>query len=210
MHTPEALEAARLQDEESRKLFELRQKGAAEPAQDDGAAADIEAGSEATGAAKKRVRVSAPKRMINPFGAEVSPEVSAAQVAELLARFGKVDTRSMHIDVGCARGKCIANLARKYPGWNHLGVEIRNDLCLTAVEEYIGEQREDLNLYFLGCNFALSADAILSGLPQGIRKLVSFQVCGCSCAVPICVCRLSPVLPCSSRTRGGEASTCGG
>ena len=53
------------------------------------------------------------------------------------------------------------------------GVEIRNDLCLTAVDEYVGLETD--NLYFLGCNFVQSAGAILSALPTSIHKLVSGQ-----------------------------------
>jgi len=137
MHTPDALEAARLQDEESRRLFDQRRANSAADMTGDSADSGKDgAGSEkcegsvetpapsnpdAATAARKRIRVSAPKRMINPFGAEVSPEVSTTQLEQLLSRFAAVDSRSMHIDVGCARGKCIAGLARRYTGWNHLG-----------------------------------------------------------------------------------------
>ena len=38
----------------------------------------------------------------------------------------------LHIDLGCARGKFLIDLASKYPMWNFLGLEIREPLVIAS------------------------------------------------------------------------------
>ena len=53
----------------------------------------------------------------------------------------------IHLDIGCARGRCILGLATRDPHWNHLGVEIRRPLVISADRE--ARERDDGNVRVL-------------------------------------------------------------
>jgi tRNA (guanine-N7-)-methyltransferase len=79
----------------------------------------------------------------------------------------------LHLDIGCARGKFLLQMAPLYPNINFLGVEIREPLVIEA-----NSQRNDLgvsNLHFLFCNINLSITSLLGSLPPGILKWVTIQ-----------------------------------
>ena len=52
----------------------------------------------------------------------------------------------LHIDVGCASGEFLFELASKNHNWNYLGIEIREKLVLNANLKI--KSRENKNLYF--------------------------------------------------------------
>ena len=81
--------------------------------------------------------------------------------------------RPLHLDIGCARGRCLLELARQRPLRNHLGVEIRRPL----VEAAEADRRADglANLYYLFCNANVSLQTWLAELPPGLLELVSIQ-----------------------------------
>lgn len=104
MHTPEALEAAKIQDEISRH----RHKQKIEMEHNNEVENSIACNTESS---KKRTRVSAPKRMINPFSKDVSPHVDMSNINTFYCNdYSKLP---MHIDIGCARGNCMSILASK-------------------------------------------------------------------------------------------------
>ena len=79
----------------------------------------------------------------------------------------------IHLDIGCARGKFLLEMASSYKNWNYLGVEIRESLVLSAEKERI-----DLgvnNLRYLFCNVNVSLDGWLSSLDNNQVKIVSIQ-----------------------------------
>jgi tRNA (guanine-N7-)-methyltransferase len=60
----------------------------------------------------------------------------------------------MHLDIGCARGQFLLDMAQAKPDWNFLGVEIREPLVQRA-----NEDRNTLglkNLHYLFCNINVS------------------------------------------------------
>jgi tRNA (guanine-N7-)-methyltransferase len=79
----------------------------------------------------------------------------------------------LHIDIGCARGNFLLEMATQTPDWNFLGLEIREPL----VEE-ANRWRDEANLtnlhYWFG-NANVSLSALLASLPSGITKRVSIQ-----------------------------------
>jgi tRNA (guanine-N7-)-methyltransferase len=82
-------------------------------------------------------------------------------------------TRPLHLDIGCARGRCLLELARRRPQRNHLGVEIRRPLVVAAEAD---RQAEGLaNLHYLFCNANVSLQDWLAQLPEGRLDLVSIQ-----------------------------------
>ncbi len=79
----------------------------------------------------------------------------------------------LHLDIGCARGRCLLELARLRPEVNHLGVEIRRPLVEAAEAD---RQAEGLaNLHYLFCNANVSLQTWLAALPPGQLELVSIQ-----------------------------------
>ena len=82
-------------------------------------------------------------------------------------------TRPLHLDIGCARGRCLLELARQRAQRNHLGVEIRRPLVEAAEAD---RQAEGLgNLHYLFCNANVSLQTWLGQLPEGLLELVSIQ-----------------------------------
>jgi hypothetical protein len=104
-----------------------------------------------------KMRVSAPKRMANPFRRfhfnfpflffNFSPTYSSSTNSNGLTPSivsSSLDWSSLfsdpalpvHLDVGCARGGCLLKLSskEKRQKWNHLGVEIRPNVVAEAME----------------------------------------------------------------------------
>jgi tRNA (guanine-N7-)-methyltransferase len=79
----------------------------------------------------------------------------------------------LHVDIGCARGSFIQQMALETPDWNFLGLEIRQPLVEAA-----NRQRDELgltNLHYWFGNANVSLSALLGSLPVGISKRVSIQ-----------------------------------
>lgn len=79
----------------------------------------------------------------------------------------------IHLDIGCARGGCILGLAEQTPNWNHLGVEIRRALVLTADREALASERGNVRVLF--CNANISLEAWMQDLPFDHLQRVSIQ-----------------------------------
>ena len=110
---------------------------------------------------KRNKRVSAPSRMANPNSIHLTPRIQ-----DLNTNWKEIfrdETLPLHIDVGCAKGKCIEKLSvRDHRAcWNHLGLEIRQDLVKD--KNVPGKS----NIHFLACNFLASASELLDTLPLG-------------------------------------------
>ena len=54
---------------------------------------------------------------------------------------------NLHLDIGCAAGEFLFDLASDNPNWNYLGFEIRQKLVKTAKLKV--QEREIKNLYFV-------------------------------------------------------------
>ena len=79
----------------------------------------------------------------------------------------------IHLDIGCARGRCILGLAARDPHWNHLGVEIRRPLVVSADRE--ARERDDGNVRVLFCNANISLQGWMDALPADRLQRVSIQ-----------------------------------
>lgn len=81
--------------------------------------------------------------------------------------------RPLHLDIGCARGLCLLELARQRPWSNHLGLEIRRPLVEAAeADRHAADLR---NLHFLFANADVSLPAWLAALPPARLTLVTIQ-----------------------------------
>ena len=54
---------------------------------------------------------------------------------------------NLHLDIGCASGQFLFDLAMVNPNWNYLGIELRERLVKTAKLKV--QEREIKNLYFV-------------------------------------------------------------
>ena len=79
----------------------------------------------------------------------------------------------LHLDIGCARGKFLLNLAPLYPQRNFLGTEIREPLVTEA--NSLRDRQGLTNLYFLFCNINISLDPLLKSFPPGVLQWVTIQ-----------------------------------
>ena len=81
--------------------------------------------------------------------------------------------RPLHLDIGCARGRFILRMAEAEPGWNYLGVEIREPLVDEA--NRLASEANLTNLHYAFCNAMLSLDKLLSEIPAGQLQMVTIQ-----------------------------------
>ena len=79
----------------------------------------------------------------------------------------------IHLDIGCARGRCLLGLAEQQPSWNHLGVEIRRPLVQSADRD--AQASEHGNVRVLFCNANISLEGWMGALPQDRLQRVSIQ-----------------------------------
>jgi tRNA (guanine-N7-)-methyltransferase len=79
----------------------------------------------------------------------------------------------IHLDIGCAWGRFLLQLAQHDRSWNYLGIEIRE-----AVVIYAQQKRDELgltNLDYVFGNINTSLATLLASLPPGKLKRVSIQ-----------------------------------
>jgi tRNA (guanine-N7-)-methyltransferase len=82
-------------------------------------------------------------------------------------------SQPLHLDIGCARGRFLYEIAPQQPQWNFLGLEIRQPLVDEANE---WRDRENLtNLHYLYCNANVTSEPLLRSLPDNVLKRVSIQ-----------------------------------
>lgn len=79
----------------------------------------------------------------------------------------------IHLDIGCARGRCILGLAAATPAWNHLGVEIRRPLVTPADREALTSEHGNVRVLF--CNANISLESWMEGLAEDRLQRVSIQ-----------------------------------
>lgn len=79
----------------------------------------------------------------------------------------------LHLDIGCARGRFLLQMAQVETNWNFLGLEIREPLVIEA--NRIVSELGLTNLHYLFCNVNNSLSPILSTLRPGILQRVSIQ-----------------------------------
>jgi tRNA (guanine-N7-)-methyltransferase len=79
----------------------------------------------------------------------------------------------LHLDIGCARGRFILRMAEAEPGWNFLGVEIREPLVTEANE--IAAERGLINLHYEFCNAMIWLGKLIENIPDDILRAVTIQ-----------------------------------
>lgn len=80
---------------------------------------------------------------------------------------------TLHLDIGCARGKFVLQMAQQNPHINYLGVEIREPLVIEANE--IRDQEKLTNLHYLYTNINITLAQLLQSFPENTLKVVTIQ-----------------------------------
>jgi tRNA (guanine-N7-)-methyltransferase len=113
-----------------------------------------------------RVRVHQHVNPLAPFYRQAPKPVDIESV------FAEPD-RPLLLDIGCARGRFLLRMAEAEPGWNYLGVEIREPLVDEA--NRIASEEGLTNLYYAFCNAMLWLDRLIDDVPAGILQAVTIQ-----------------------------------
>ncbi|MEB3220349.1 MAG: tRNA (guanosine(46)-N7)-methyltransferase TrmB [Nostocales cyanobacterium 94392] len=113
-----------------------------------------------------RVRV---RQHVNPLGIKYQTPINPIDWENIYLDQNK----PLLLDIGCARGQFLIEMAQLEPNWNFLGLEIREPLVEAA-----NKTRSELrltNLHYLFCNANNSLKPLLSSLPKGILQRVTIQ-----------------------------------
>lgn len=90
--------------------------------------------------------------------------------------FGKIFANPelpLHLDIGCARGKFLRQMAELFPERNFLGVEIREPLVAEA--NRLKDEKNLANLHYEFVNATIALGKLLENLPAGILRTVTIQ-----------------------------------
>jgi tRNA (guanine-N7-)-methyltransferase len=113
-----------------------------------------------------RVRVHQHVNPLSPFYTQPPEPLDANRV------FADPDL-PLHLDIGCARGRFILRMAEVEPGWNFLGVEIREPLVIEANE--IAAERGLNNLRYEFCNAMMWLGKLIENIPNDVLHAVTIQ-----------------------------------
>lgn len=108
------------------------------------------------------------RQHVNPLSDKYQQPVAPPNWAEV---YGTV--QPLHLDIGCARGQFLLEMAQQRPDWNFLGLEIRETLVHQA-----NQSRDQLglpNLHYIFCNANNSLQPMLASFPADILQRVSIQ-----------------------------------
>ncbi|MEA5626262.1 tRNA (guanosine(46)-N7)-methyltransferase TrmB [Nostoc sp. UHCC 0251] len=109
------------------------------------------------------------RQHVNPLGKKYQTPASPQDFEKIYAK----PNQPLHLDIGCAKGQFLVNMAQIEPNWNYLGLEIREPLVVEA-----NKLRSELgltNLHYLFCNVNNSLRSLLSCLPPGSLQRVTIQ-----------------------------------
>jgi tRNA (guanine-N7-)-methyltransferase len=79
----------------------------------------------------------------------------------------------IHLDIGCAWGRFLLQLAQHDRAWNYLGIEIREALVIHAQQKR--DELGSTNLDYVFGNINTSLATLLASLPPGKLQRVSIQ-----------------------------------
>ncbi len=113
-----------------------------------------------------RVRI---RQHVNPLSHKFQ---SPVVVPDLRGIYEEIN-QPFHLDIGCARGRFLWEMAQLKKDWNFLGLEIR-ELLVKEANEW--RDRQSLtNLHYLFCNVNIDLGDILKILPDQSLAYVTIQ-----------------------------------
>lgn len=109
------------------------------------------------------------RQHVNPLSRKFQRSIEIPQWQQIYAN----PNHFLHLDIGCARGKFLLEMAQIAPNTNFLGIEIRQTLVIAANSEK--EQLGLTNLHYLFGNINYSASQLLASLPVNSLKYITVQ-----------------------------------
>ncbi|MEM6597266.1 MAG: tRNA (guanosine(46)-N7)-methyltransferase TrmB [Cyanobacteria bacterium P01_C01_bin.69] len=112
------------------------------------------------------------RQHVNPLSSKYSIPATAPKWDDIYAN----PQRPLHLDIGCAKGDFVRDMAQQVTDWNFLGLEIRAPLVersLIRRDRAIAEGAPK-NLHFIFCNANNSLKSVLKSYP-GSLQCVSIQ-----------------------------------
>ena len=109
------------------------------------------------------------RQHVNPLARKFQTPADPPAWEKIYAQY----QQPLHLDIGCARGRFLLQMAQVETNWNFLGLEIREPLVIEA--NRIVSELGLTNLHYLFCNVNNSLSPILSTLKPGILQRVSIQ-----------------------------------
>lgn len=113
-----------------------------------------------------RVRV---RQHVNPLSNKYQETITPPDWEKVYSNL----QQPLHLDIGCARGRFLLNMAQVQPDGNFLGLEIRDPLVEEA--NRIRDELGLTNLHYLFSNVNIDLDPLLASLPPNILQWVSIQ-----------------------------------
>jgi tRNA (guanine-N7-)-methyltransferase len=113
-----------------------------------------------------RVRV---RQHVNPLSNKYQQSISIPDWSQIYSNL----SLPFHLDLGCARGRFLLQMAQKNPHINYLGIEIREALVTEANE--IKDKLNLTNLYYLSGNINSFLTELLTSLPPNSLELITIQ-----------------------------------
>ena len=106
------------------------------------------------------------RQHVNPL----SKNFDAIEIIPSLAKMFDDSKLKLHLDIGCAAGEFLFDLALVNTSWNYLGIEIRERLVKTAKLKV--REREIKNLYFIfGNAYNILNDAQSKFIIQNVKSI---------------------------------------
>lgn len=109
------------------------------------------------------------RQHVNPLSNKYQTTIASPDWAAIFSQ----PEQPLHIDIGCAKGYFLMQMAEQHPDWNFLGLEIRLPLVNAALQK-----RDELghdNLHFLFCNANTSLTDVLASFAPNPLQQVSIQ-----------------------------------
>ncbi|WP_069789653.1 tRNA (guanosine(46)-N7)-methyltransferase TrmB [Cyanobacterium sp. IPPAS B-1200] len=113
-----------------------------------------------------RVRV---RQHVNPLSSKYQQSLSLPDWSQIYSNL----SLPLHLDIGCARGRFLLEMAPQNPDINFLGFEIREPLVIEANQ--LRDEENLTNLHYLFGNINTSLEDILNSLPADKIELVMVQ-----------------------------------
>ena len=109
------------------------------------------------------------RQHVNPLGRFFQQPLELPSLTALFPQ----PHQPLHLDIGCARGQFLMDMAVLHPRRNHLGLEIRRPLVERA--ETRRQRRQLHNLRYLFCNVTVSLASLTRQLGPEQLQLVTVQ-----------------------------------
>ena len=109
------------------------------------------------------------RQHVNPLSSKYAQPAIAPNWREIYPDL----QRPLHLDIGCAKGDFVREMADRVPDWNFLGLEIREPLVERALMKRDRDKQH--NLHFVFCNANNSLEPLFSNWPNCPLQRASIQ-----------------------------------